>query len=98
MKCSACGQRYEPDNIDVLGHRKDLWFFSVYCSSCRTQYLIVAIVTKGEVREFITDLSESELEKFQGVDSVTADEVLEMHSFLKGFDGDFSRLFEQKPV
>ena len=30
------------------------------------------------------------------MDKLTANEVLDMHSFLKDFDGDFSRLFSQK--
>lgn len=98
IKCSGCGQHYESGNIDVLGHREDLWFLSVFCPSCRARYLIVAMVTREKVWEVITDLTEAELDKFRGVGTVTADEVVDMHSFLKSFDGDFSRLLDRKQV
>lgn len=96
IKCSACGQRYEIDNIDVLGHQEDLWFLRVFCSTCRTQCLVVVVIKEGRVPEVITDLTKVELDKFRNAGMVSADEVLDMHNFLKNFDGDFSQLFSQK--
>jgi len=96
IKCSVCGQRYEVNNVKVLGHQEDLWFLSVFCSACQTQCLVAAVIKEGKAPKFITDLTEAELDKFKKMDKLTADEVLDMHSFLKSFDGDFSRLFSQK--
>jgi len=96
MKCSACGWRYVPDNISILGHEEDLWFLRVFCSACRTQYLVAAVIREGKAPEVITDLTEAELDKFRNAGRLTADEVLDMHNFLKAFDGDFSRLFSRK--
>jgi len=96
MKCDSCGQHYEAYNIDVLGHREDLWFLSVSCLACQTQSLVAAVIKEGKAPKVTTDLTEAELDKFKEMDKLTADEVLDMHSFLKGFDGDFSRLFSQK--
>ncbi len=95
MKCSACGQCYEVDNVDVLGHEGDLWFLRVFCPACQARYLMAVVVNEDRVPEVITDLTEAELDKFKSVGVLTADEVLDMHSFLKDFDGDFSRLFSQ---
>jgi len=96
IKCSVCGQRYEVDNIKVLGHQEDLWFLSVFCSACHTQGLVAAVVKEGKAPKVTTDLTEAELDKFKKMDKLTADEMLDMHSFLKDFDGDFSQLFSQK--
>ena len=96
IKCSVCQQRYEIDNVKVLGHQEDLWFLSVFCPTCQTQSLVAAVVKEGKTPKAITDLTEAELDKFKKMDKLTADEVLDMYSFLKGFDGDFSRLFNQK--
>ena len=93
MKCSACGQCYEVGNIEILGHHEDLWFLSVFCPSCRSQYLVAAVVSAERVPEIITDLTGAELVRLRDAGRLTADEVLDMHSFLKEFDGDFSRLF-----
>jgi len=96
IKCSVCGQRYEVDNVRVLGHQEGLWFLSVFCSACQTQCLVAAVIKEGKAPKVITDLTEAELDKFKKMDKPTADEMLDMHSFLKDFDGDFSRLFSQK--
>ena len=95
IKCNSCGQHYEVCNIEVLGHREDLWFLRVLCSACHTQCLVAAVVKEGRMLEAVTDLVEAELAKF-GDNVIEADDVLSMHSFLKDFDGDFSQLFGQK--
>jgi hypothetical protein len=95
-RCSGCGQRYEIENIEVLGHHEDMWFMSVFCVSCRAQYLVTAVVDKEGAPEEVTDLSAAELEKFRDAESLKVDEVLDMHRFLKKFDGDFSRLFSEE--
>ena len=95
-KCSGCGQRYEAENIEVLGHHEDMWFMSVFCVACRAQYLVTAVIDEEWAPETVTDLSAAEMEKFRDVESLRVDEVLDMHSFLKKFDGDFSRLFSEE--
>ncbi len=95
MKCGACGQRYEVDNIDVLGYEGDSWFLRASCPACRAQHLVAAVIKEEKVPEVVTDLTEAELDKFRNAGALTADEVLDMHNFLKDFDGDFSQLFSQ---
>ena len=96
IKCNVCGQHYEVDNVKVLSHRKDLWFLNVSCSACQTQCLVTAAIKEGKAPRVINDLTEAELDKFKEMNQLTTDEVLDIHNFLKGFDGDFSRLFNQK--
>ncbi len=92
VKCVACGQRYEEDSIKILGHQEDLWFLGVSCSACHTRCLVAVVIKEDVAPEVITDLTEAEQEKFRNMDRLTADEVLDIHNFLKDFDGDFSRL------
>ena len=96
VKCDVCGQRYEVDNINILGHHEDLWFLSVLCPACHARCLVAAVIKQGRVPEVTTDLTKVELDRFRNVGRVSADEVLDMHNFLKGFDGDLSRLFSQE--
>ena len=96
IKCGVCGQHYKEDDVDVLGHQEDLWFLTANCSGCHTRCLVAAVIKEDRVPEVITDLTAAELETFKKVDVLTADDVLNMHNFLKGFDGDFSRLFGRK--
>lgn len=96
IKCNVCRQHYEVDNIKVLSHNEDLWFLSVSCSACHTRCLVAAVIKQDRAPEVVTDLTETELDKFRNMDKLTTDEVLDMHNFLKDFDGDFSRLFRQR--
>ena len=96
IKCGVCGQGYEIGSINVLGHHHDLWFVSALCPACHTRCLVVAVIKEGRVSEIVTDLTEAELDKFKDAARITPDEVLDTHSFLKDFDGDFSRLFSQE--
>jgi len=96
IKCSICGQRYEADNIDVLGHHEDLWFLSVLCPACQARCLVAAVIREDGVPEVTTDLTKAELDRFRNASRVTTDDVLDMHNFLKGFDSSPSRLFSQE--
>jgi len=96
MKCGVCWQRYEVENIEVLGHEENLWFLRVLCVACHTQYLAAAVIEGGRAPEVITDLTEVELDKFRNISGLTADEALDMHNFLKDFNGDFSHFFNQE--
>ncbi len=95
-KCSVCGQHYEPDNISVLSHHEELWFLRASCSACHTQYLVAAIIKEDRTPELVIDLSEAELDRFRNMGAATADEMLDMHNFLKNFNGDFSQLFNHR--
>lgn len=91
IKCSSCGQHYEVYDMDIIGRKEDMWFLRVQCSSCHTQSLVAAIIKESRIPEVVNDLTETELDKL--TNWVSADDVLDMHNFLKGFDGDFSHLF-----
>ena len=96
MKCGVCGEHYKIDDINVLGHEEELWFLRADCSACHTQCLVAAVIKEGGEPELVTDLTGAELGKFKNMGEITADDVLDMHGFLKGFEGDFSRLFNRK--
>ena len=96
MKCATCGQHYSIDNINVLGHEEELWFLRAVCSACNTQCLVAAVIKESTVSEAAVDLTEVELDRFKNVDRITADDLLDIHDFLKEFDGDFSELFRDE--
>lgn len=96
IKCGVCGRGYKADNIDVVGREENLWFLKALCSSCHTECLVAAVIKESKVPEVISDLTKTELKRFSDKDELTLDDVLDLHNFLKEFDGDFSRLFYQK--
>ncbi len=96
IKCGVCGRHYEESRINILGHQREMWFLSASCAACGTRCLVAVAVKKDGLPEVVTDLTEAEMSRFWDVAAPIADEVLDMHSFLKDFDGDFGHLFGQE--
>ena len=95
LKCHICGQHYDTTGIKVLGHRDDFWFLKIFCPACRSQSLIAAVIGEDKPLEVITDLTEAEFDRFKQ-NQIVANDVLDIHNILKGFDGDFSILFAEE--
>lgn len=95
IKCGSCGQNYQEEGIEVIERTEDLWFLQVHCLSCNIKCLVAAIIKEDTVPEIVSDLTENELEKFRVSKGVGADDLLDMHEFLKEFDGDFPRIFRE---
>jgi len=94
MTCDVCGQFYELDNVDIIGRNKDLWFLKVSCSRCSSEALVAASIDRSRSSKFVSDLSAMEVEKFKDMQALTTDEMLDMHNFLRDFQGNFSELFD----
>ena len=80
----------------ILGRYTDLWFLSVFCVGCQSQGLVAAVLKEGNIPEVVTDFTEEEYNKFCEMAIVGADDVLDLHNYLKDFDGDFSRVFSEE--
>ena len=92
IKCGVCQNNYEEDNISILGQRQDLWYLRVFCSACHTHALMAVVVREDNDDEVVTDLTDAELDRFKTEEAVTEDDVIEVHKFLRDFDGDVSQL------
>jgi hypothetical protein len=98
VKCTDCGKNYQVRDVKILGNHEDLWFLQVSCSSCHNRYLITAVINEDGNPDMVSDLTGAELTRFKDSNTPTDDDVLDMHSFLKDFNGDFSGLFGYKKV
>jgi hypothetical protein len=97
--CAACGQPYGAGRIRLLAERDGLYFVDLACASCASQ--AVAIVTieldeddvpqadAGELIQIVADPT------LAAGPPLTADDVLDMHQLLAGFEGDTSALLER---
>ena len=96
IRCGPCRQHYEPINIDVLAHREDTWLLRAQCSFCHTRSLVVAVIKEERKPKSVTDLTRAEILRFHASSLVGEDDVLDMHRFLREFNGDFAALFGEK--
>jgi len=101
--CPACGRRYRGSRIKLLAERDGLFFVDLDCSRCGSHTVAIVTVELDEAELSIIDASDIELavdlepehlgeELPVGAAPVTADDVLDMHDLLSGFDGDMYSL------
>lgn len=106
-RCVICHRPYGRDGVRILGRRDDTWMIAVTCRHCRAQALMVASPESqtGDIHftrqqpqrpPIMYDVTYEEWLAFQQKPPISEDDVLDMHEFLKDFDGDFQALFGQR--
>jgi hypothetical protein len=94
FSCSACGRSYRPSQIRVLAQREELFFVRLSCRGCGTNSVAIVTIHVDETDEARLDAGELEETLDEPREpAVSGDDVLEMHFFLREFDGDFQGLF-----
>ena len=94
QRCQCCGRCYEPADAELLGYEGGWWLFFVCCPSCKSQGLVLSAVKEAGARELDTELAEAEKGKFST--PIGSNDVIDMHTFLKEFSGDFASVFSCK--
>jgi hypothetical protein len=55
----------------------------------------LAIIKETEESEIVNELTPEEWDRFRKMSQIDADDVLDMHQFLRDFDGDFVSLLQE---
>ncbi|MGI8644002.1 MAG: hypothetical protein ACR2LS_07780 [Thermomicrobiales bacterium] len=106
-RCGVCHHEFVPDDIKVVSRRPAVWTMVVECDECHARSFVAAMLQDGdpsEAREALQHLSEDRGFRFESsvggnesvIESAPAigtDDVLNMHEFLRDFEGDFAGLF-----
>lgn len=88
-KCPLCGKKYQYGRTILLEEADERTTFHLTCDSCKTAILVFLSVGKLGVVSvgMITDLCREEAKRLFGQEAVSANQVIEVHEFLKKFDG-----------
>ena len=93
--CAACGEAYGDGHIRLVAQREELFFVDLSCDRCGSQ--AVAIVTI-QIEDDVATLETGEFVPAVGAsqdvvdDAISADDVLDAHELLEGFEGDVHEL------
>jgi hypothetical protein len=106
-RCSVCHRGFEPDDVHVLSRKSDMWMLMVSCGECQARNFVAAVIGDGDAEEAqlaLRRLGEEHVRARTGIEPeddgapgepVSVD-VIEIHQFLQGFDGDFKALFRDQ--
>jgi hypothetical protein len=93
LKCPDCSARYTDEDIEIIGSLGDEQvFFHAWCPECETQSVINVQIDPAWFEN-----PQAHLGNAPRMGHVSSNEVLDMHNFLKEFNGDFSTLFNKEP-
>jgi hypothetical protein len=96
--CVRCGRPYPATGIKVLAQRDEIAFVQLICFNCQVQTL--ALVTgldslasraDGAAADSLSDLAG----RTETAWPISVDDVLEMHDFLNGYEGDLRSLLDR---
>ncbi len=112
-RCSVCHRHFSTDDVHILNRQPDMWTMMVECTDCHSRNFVAALMNDGdpgEARLALRELSDTIAQELVPAaaepdpgdtlaagDPVSATDVVDMHLFLKVFDGDFKQLFHKRP-
>lgn len=106
IKCPNCGSSYKREEIRFLGQLGQAVLVQLDCYVCKMPVMATIVVSGNVPRQLkstdniedikeIKELQSKIRQEKQNTESITADEVLDFHQFMKDFKGDFKDLFNK---
>ena len=94
ITCPRCNEHYDESEITIVGSLNDETYLHLTCSECGSQAIVNAVINRHNKARKHKGLKVRNLDK-PLFEEVTANDVIEMHTFLENFEGDFKNLFSK---
>lgn len=91
VHCPTCQQEYGNANINIIGALPDQAVFHLQCRRCQGNIFLSTVVQNNRKQRKIEHHPHEESSENS---KISKDEVLDMHNFLKKFDGNFRQQFK----
>ncbi len=99
LRCPVCSYKYNLERTKIIetkeeGQNEAAILVHSDCAQCKSSVVFSIIISGPEIFSvgMITDLTGSDTAKFSNAQPLSADEVLEMHNFVRAFDGDLVKV------
>ena len=93
--CPVCGRSLKGCDVQVLSHEEERFHLQVTCAQCSVTFIVVLAIAGGAVEEIEKVIPERDLEPVAAAEPITVDEILDLHLFLKNFQGTLTELIQQ---
>ncbi len=81
--CPVCGRSLKGCDIQVLSHEHERFHLQVTCAQCQVTFIVVLAIAGGAVAAV------------REPDPISVDEILDVHLYLKSFQGTLKDLLHQ---
>ena len=93
--CPVCGRSLKGCDVQVLSHEEERFHLQVTCAQCSVTFIVVLAIAGGAVEEIEKVIPERDLEPVAAAEPITVDEILDLHLYLKSFQGTLTELIQQ---
>jgi hypothetical protein len=93
--CPVCGRSLKGCDVQVLSHEEERFHLQVTCAQCQVTFIVVLAIAGGAVEGIQTEIPEREVEAVAAAEPITVDEIIDLHLFLKNFQGTLAELIQQ---
>ena len=91
IPCQECGYHYNDQDFRLIGTVFDQGYIQANCTKCKRTVIINVVFGAKNARTHRSLNSQNLNHKI-----ISQDDILDMQNFLKKFDGDFIKLFNNK--
>jgi hypothetical protein len=97
--CPVCGKSLKGCDVQVLSHEDERFHLQVTCAQCQVTFIVVLAIAGGAIEgsegEIEAALTDREDEPVAAAEPISVDEILDLHQYLKNFQGTLTELIHQ---
>jgi len=93
--CPVCGRSLKGCDIQVLSHEEERFHLQVTCAQCQVTFIVVLAIAGGAVEDIETVDVAAEEQLAPAREPISVDEILDLHLYLKNFQGTLKELIHQ---
>jgi len=93
--CPVCGRSLKGCEVEVLSHEEERFHLQVTCAQCQVTFIVVLAIAGGAVEEIESVEADFDLEPAPAREPITVDEIIDLHLYLKSFQGSLKDLLQQ---
>ena len=91
--CPVCGRSLKGCDVQVLSHEEERFHLQVTCAQCQVTFIVVLAIAGAAVEEIEKAIPEPE--PVVAAEPITVDEIIDLHLYLKTFQGTLAELIHQ---
>jgi hypothetical protein len=93
--CPVCGRSLKGCDVQVLSHEDESFRLQVTCAQCQVTFIVVLAIAGGALSEIEAEMEPAPEPTGPVAEPISIDEILDLHLYLKGFQGTLTELIHQ---
>jgi hypothetical protein len=93
--CPVCGRSLKGCDVQVLSHEDERFHLQVTCAQCQVTFIVVLAIAGGAMEEIEATTPKPAEEPVPAPEPISVDEILDLHLYLKSFQGTLKELIHQ---